>query len=66
MGDKESDNKTTDRGQGQPPNEVLTLPPTLYPSRVTSPDVGKQYFNKEAFPRWANRLPVRYRDFLLH
>ncbi len=63
--DKGSGNVNTDGGQGQPPEEVTTLPPPLTPSQATLPTVGKTILNEEARPRRATRLPDRYRDFLL-
>jgi hypothetical protein len=55
----------TDGGQGQSPEEILTLPPPLTPRRATLPTVGKEMSNENARPRRATRLPYRYRDFLL-
>jgi hypothetical protein len=63
--DKEPSTVNPDGGQGQPPEEILTLPPPLTPSQATMPTVGKQVVNEEARPRRATRLPDRYRNFLL-
>jgi hypothetical protein len=63
--DKEPNDVNTDGGQGQPPEEVTTLPPPLTPSQTTLPAVGKQVVNEEARTRRATRLPDRYHDVIL-
>jgi hypothetical protein len=63
--DKGPNNGNTDGGQGQPPEEVTTLPPPLTPSQTTLPAVGKQVVNEEARTRRATRLPDRYHDVIL-